>query len=124
MLNDNNGVIRISFGGNELKGPVGACGIYCGYCKAFRLDHNRCLGCDWANKMLRKTRETHRGCVFWECAQNKEVECCFLCKEFPCETYYDSKEAVYTEQALDMLKELGETGLTFWGKSEDIEDSL
>jgi len=63
--------------------------------------------------MLRKVRETQKGCLFWECAQNKKVECCLMCEEFPCETHYDSKEAVYTAQALDMLKELGETGLTF-----------
>lgn len=36
--------------------------------------------------------------------------------------HYDPKEAVYTRQALDMLKELGKTGLTFWGKREELED--
>jgi len=73
--------------------------------------------------MLRKARETHRGCIFWECAQNKKVECCLLCIEFPCKTHYNPKEAVYTRQALDMWKELGKTGLTFWGKRKELESS-
>ena len=98
--------------GNELKKEVGACGIYCGFCKTFRLGHDRCLGCDWGNKRLRKVRESRKGCVFWECIQEKKVECCLMCEEFPCKIHYDSKEAVYTRQALDMWKELGKTGLT------------
>jgi hypothetical protein len=97
----------------RLKDPVGVCGVYCGFCPTFRLDRNRCFGCNWVSEQLRKTRETHRGCIFWECAKNKKVESCFLCKEFPCKTHYDSNEAVYTRQALDMWKELKETGFDF-----------
>jgi hypothetical protein len=74
--------------------------------------------------MVRRSRESKKGCVFWECAQNKKVECCLMCKEFPCETYYDPKEAVYTKQALDTWKELRKTGLTFRGRRKELEKSL
>jgi hypothetical protein len=98
---------------------IGACGVYCGFCQAFILDQNRCLGCEWANGLLRKTRENRKGCVFFECTKSKDVKCCFQCKEFPCKTHYDPKEAVYTKQALDMWKELGKTGLIFGGKKKE-----
>ena len=100
---------------------IGACGVYCGFCKAFRLDKNRCLGCEWANRLLRKARENQKGCIFFECTQSKGVKCCFQCKEFPCKTHYDPKEAVYTKRALDMWKELAKTGLTFWGRRKELE---
>jgi hypothetical protein len=106
-----------------LEEHIGACGVHCGFCPTFRLKQNRCLGCEWANGMLRKSRENHKGCVFFECAQTKNVECCFQCKEFPCEIHYDQKEAVYTKQALDMWKELAKTGLTFRGKRKKLENS-
>jgi hypothetical protein len=74
--------------------------------------------------MLRKSRESHKGCIFFECAQTRNVECCFQCNDFPCETHYNPEEAVYTKQALDMWKELSKTGLTFGGKRRKLENSL
>jgi hypothetical protein len=47
-----------------------------------------------------------------------------MCKEFPCQTHYDPKEAVYTKQALDMWKELKKTGLNFGGKRKHLEKSF
>jgi len=109
--------------GDKLSRQIGACGVYCGFCAAFRLEQNRCFGCEWASRLLRKARESKRGCVFWECTQDKNVECCFQCEEFPCKTHYDPEHAVYTKQALDMWKELGKTGLTFWGKRKELEEA-
>jgi len=103
---------------------VGACGVSCGLCQVFRHEENRCFGCNWVNGMLRKSRESKKGCMFWECAQNKKVECCFMCEEFPCPTHYDSEEAVYTKHVLDSWKELIRTGLTFRGKREELESLL
>jgi hypothetical protein len=74
--------------------------------------------------MLRKSRKSNRGCTFWECVQKKNAECCLVCNEFPCQTHYNPKEAIYTKQALDMWKELRKTGLTFWGKRKELEKSL
>jgi len=91
---------------------VAACGVYCGYCPVYSRKEKSCQGCDWVNEQLRKVRESHRGCAFWECAKEKNVKSCFLCKEFPCQLHY-GKEAVYTPDALNMWKELIETGLGF-----------
>jgi len=103
---------------------IGACGVSCALCPVFRHEKYRCLGCEWANRMLRKSRESKKGCIFWECTQNKEVEHCFTCEEFPCQTHYDSEEAVYTKQILDSWKELRRTGLTFWGKRKELQSLL
>jgi len=91
---------------------VGVCGIYCEYCPVYRLKQKNCLGCDWVNEQLRRSRESHKGCAFWECAKEKNVKCCFLCREFPCPLHY-GREAVYTPEALNMWKELMEKGFSF-----------
>jgi hypothetical protein len=39
------------------------------------------------------------------CATDKDVKCCFECREFPCETHY-RKDMVYTRESLDNWKEL------------------
>jgi len=91
---------------------VGVCGIYCGYCPIYKRERKNCFGCEWVNEQLRKFRESHKGCAFWECAKEKNVKCCFLCKDFPCQPHY-GKEAVYTQEALTMWKELMEKGFIF-----------
>ena len=103
---------------------IGACGVFCGQCEVFKHKEYRCFGCNWANRMLRKIRESKKGCVYWEYTQKKGLECCFTCEEFPCQTHYDSKEAVYTKQILDSWKELRRTGLTFWGRRKELESLL
>jgi len=80
------------------------------YCTVNAFGARGCFGFNWANKKLKEARESHAGCVYWECARNRNIDNCFLCKEFPCKATYDSKEAVYTKQALDMWKEMGKTG--------------
>jgi len=91
---------------------AGVCGIYCGYCPIYKREQKNCFGCEWVNEQLRKFRESHKGCAFWECAKEKNVKCCFLCKDFPCQLHY-GKEAVYTQEALSMWKELMEKGFIF-----------
>ena len=103
---------------------IGACGVFCGLCQVTRHEKYRCFECEWANRMLRKSRESKKGCIYWECTQDKKVKCCFMCKEFPCQTHYDSKEAVYTKQILDSWKELRRTGLTFLGRRKELESLL
>jgi hypothetical protein len=98
---------------------VGACGIFCGLCKIFRRTEYKCHGCNWANKMLKLSREDGKGCVFWECTQNKKVECCLICDEFPCQIHYNKKEAVYTKHALDEWKKLYKGGITFGGRNSN-----
>lgn len=103
---------------------IGACGICCGFCKVFKRVEYRCRGCNWANKMLKLSREDGKGCIFWECVQTKKVECCLICKEFPCQKHYDEKEAIYTKQALDTWERLSKSGLTFGGRRKELESIL
>jgi hypothetical protein len=70
------------------------------------------------------SRENKKGCIFWECAEDKKVANCLECPDFPCETHYDTEHAIWTKQALDMWNELGKTGMTFWGKRKELEESL
>jgi hypothetical protein len=91
---------------------VGACGIYCQQCPVFTLRENRCFGCGWLNGKLRQFTKGHKGCSFWECAQARGLESCFLCGEFPCQLHY-GKEGVYTEQSLETWKKLMRTGRVF-----------
>jgi hypothetical protein len=39
-------------------------------------------------------------------------------------SYFARLREVHTKQALDMWTELGRTGLTFWGKRNELEKSL
>jgi hypothetical protein len=32
--------------GDRLNEQIGACGVYCGFCAAFRLEQNGCFGCE------------------------------------------------------------------------------
>ena len=107
-----------------MEDQVGACGVSCAHCEVYKRKEYRCFGCDWANRMLRKSRENEKGCTFWECTQEKEVECCFSCEEFPCQTHYNPEEAVYTRQILDTWEELRRTGLTFWGRKKELQSLL
>jgi len=95
-----------------LEVEAGTCGIYCGYCPVYKRKEKGCLGCEWVNEQLRKVKESHKGCAFWECAEAKDLKCCLLCKEFPCQLHY-GKEAIYTTEALNMWKELMEKGFNF-----------
>lgn len=111
---------RQSFGATRLE--LG--GVLCSLCQVSGHGKYRCFGCEWANGMLRKSRESKKDCVFWKCPQDREAECCFMCEDFPCQTHYDSEEAVYTKQILDSWKELIRTGLTFWERRKELESML
>jgi hypothetical protein len=56
-------------------------------------------------EQLRNVRWANKGCAFWECAEEKNVKWCFLCKNFLCQLHY-RKEAVYTQEELSIWKEL------------------
>jgi len=53
---------------------ISCCGICCSLCPGFR--HKTCPGC-------RELKE----CKFMQCATNKKIDYCFLCKEFPCQLF-------------------------------------
>ena len=58
---------------------IGACGVCCGFCAVFRLEQNRCFGCEWANRLLRKAR----GAVFsWNALKTRTLNAVFNAKSF------------------------------------------
>ena len=69
---------------------VGKCGILCEEC--FLYKNNACEGC--------KENEV---CPIPECANKKEIDICFHCKEFPCKLYYE--KGPYEKELLDFWKE-------------------
>jgi hypothetical protein len=53
---------------------IGKCGIACGLCKNF---NNGCLGCE-------KENISKHACIIFNCAENKNIEYCLKCDDFPC----------------------------------------
>jgi len=65
---------------------LGPCGIYCGYCLAFK--KGVCLGCRYqADKRL--AEGVKDWCTLLNCAEKKGVAECSDCAEFPCKEQYD-----------------------------------
>lgn len=59
------------------------CGLNCGLCPRYYTDgDSRCPGCAGVG-----FSEVHPPCAKLSCSQNKGVEYCFLCKNFPCKKY-------------------------------------
>jgi hypothetical protein len=70
--------------------PVGKCGIFCGACRLYILA--KCKGCfdlDW--KKIK--------CSVYRCAENKGIDSCGKCQEFPCLEHYSSDQ-VYAKKKL------------------------
>lgn len=75
----------------------GVCGIYCELCPVY--DDERCEGCFKRNQLIKPA------CTLFLCATDKGLDCCFKCKEFPCETHY-KEDMVYTRESLNTWKDL------------------
>jgi len=75
---------------------VGRCGIYCGACRLYVL--NKCRG--YLN--IHANEETT--CPYYKCVENREINSCGECQEFPCEKHYGPM-AVYAKKFLDWKKQ-------------------
>ncbi|KAB2945655.1 DUF3795 domain-containing protein [Candidatus Methanoperedens sp. BLZ2] len=53
---------------------IGKCGIACGLCKNF---NNGCSGCEIENI-------SKHSCIIFNCAENKNIEHCLKCNDYPC----------------------------------------
>jgi len=80
----------------SIKELVGKCGIYCGACRLYNL--KKCEGCLklYANKEAK--------CPYYKCVENREINSCGECQEFPCERHYGPM-AVYAKMFLDWKKQ-------------------
>jgi len=71
---------------------IGRCGIYCGACRLFVL--KKCEGC--SNEEVK--------CPYYKCVENKAINSCGECQEFPCEKHYGPM-AVYAEKFLNWKRQ-------------------
>jgi len=69
---------------------IGVCGIACSKCPIFVSEE--CPGC-----------RPNEVCPLPECSQEKEVDLCFECSEFPCSKNY--KKGPIVKELLDYFKE-------------------
>jgi len=74
-----------------LNEQIGACGIYCGFCPVFRLEQNRCFGCEWLDRQLKKSGK-QKGCVFLGMHSKQEREMLFSMQRISMQNTLQPKE--------------------------------
>ena len=86
---------------NEL---VGKCGIFCGTCRLYVL--TKCRGC------LDLPAGKEAKCSFYKCVENKRIDSCGNCQDFPCLEHYGSEQVYAKRKLLDwkMREIAGRTG--------------
>jgi len=75
--------------------PVGKCGIFCRACRLYILE--KCKGCldvDW-----KKVK-----CSVFMCAEDRGLDSCGKCQEFPCLEHYSSDQVYAKKKLLDWKK--------------------
>jgi hypothetical protein len=102
------------------------CGIYCGGCKY--LDE-MCKGCSAEKGKVFWTRLEEipwNICPIWECCvDQKGLEHCGLCSDFPCSTYLGLKDPsdpeadLHKRQSIESLKHRTEVGTTGWLEEQE-----
>ncbi|MDD3585933.1 MAG: DUF3795 domain-containing protein [Thermoguttaceae bacterium] len=69
-----------SYSKKELTDSVAFCGLVCKMCHAA----DRCDGCRSDNNICAE-KNSKEGCVSYNCGQEKLIEGCWECDEFPCD---------------------------------------
>ena len=67
---------------------IGKCGFYCGSCPTYV--EGECTGC--------RTAHNKGDCYTFDCVDNKNIDYCGLCKDFPC------NEIMTREKARDIMQ--------------------
>lgn len=109
------------------KNLVAACGLFCGSCGIYLATQennsekllqyaivlNQSFGetlCDGC-KAVRKSAHCYRNCLFVKCTQNRGIEFCGTCREYPCNdlTVFQSKmpHRIEIYESLNRLNEIG-----------------
>lgn len=72
---------------------IATCGVVCEICPRYRI--KKCTGCN-----------PNPYCGMPDCAQEKGLEFCFECGEFPCDRHYGEKGnlIIYDKKWLDFIK--------------------
>jgi hypothetical protein len=82
---------------------LGPCGIYCGYCLAYK--KKACLGCRYqADKRL--AEGVKNWCPLLNCADKRGLTECSECGKFPCMEHYDpDSDGMYTWVYIKYLRD-------------------
>jgi len=75
---------------------VGKCGIFCGACRLYIL--TKCKGC------FGLLAEKDAKCSFYKCVENKGINSCGRCQDFPCLEHYGSGQVYAKKKLLDWKK--------------------
>ncbi len=95
----------------------GYCGLYCGACPNLLgakagLEQNVCFGCksdinpEWCSN-----------CGLKACAQEKGLDFCYQCDEYPCaklEAFKNSQEYPYHQEVYDYMRIIAQEGSASW----------
>lgn len=97
------------------------CGIYCGECPFLEI---QCQGCGYVDGKPFWTAQTPSGvCPLHDCCRNqKHLEHCGLCPEFPCRTFLQLRDPSMTDASFQQalgerqksLKQRAEIGTKAW----------
>ncbi|MCF8228811.1 MAG: DUF3795 domain-containing protein [Bacteroidales bacterium] len=97
---------------------IGSCGIFCSACYSYQ--KGTCLGCGSENRNQQRISKWNcriRNC----CKQEKHLNYCFECKEFPCDkilkfvkSHPKDKKYTYRHQAIQNLADLKAMGISQW----------
>lgn len=113
------------------KNLVSACGLYCGACGIYiatqendsekmlqyamvlnqSYDDTLCDGCG----AVRKSLHCSKMCTFIDCKQQKGVNSCTDCDEFPCQALYEFKSKMpHRAEIIEMQHKMQEIGTENW----------
>jgi hypothetical protein len=76
--------------GRKIDITIARCGLACEVCKHF---NQECLGCEKENRLNNR-------CLIFHCAEEKNIQYCIQCQEFPCKFMVGLSKAycpVYSE---------------------------
>ncbi len=102
------------------------CGIYCGRCEYLG---EACKGCSVEKGKVFWTRSDQAPwdiCPIWKCCvQDRQLEHCGLCPDFPCVTYLDLKDPndpqaeVHQQENIESLKHRTNVGTSRWLEEQE-----
>lgn len=94
---------------------IAPCGVFCGACPSY---NKTCLGCPSEN--TEQKRRSKWGCKIRKCCyEEKNLDYCGYCDEFPCDivnkklltNHKDQKEFEYRYEIIEDMKRLKEIGV-------------
>ena len=105
----------------QYSGRVPACGVFCGGCPTYTRERKACPGAEINIKRCESCTTFHL------CCQEKDVEHCYLCVEFPCRKFknFSKRWLKYGQNFIEnqqILRELGTKGFLKY-YNEKVEEA-